>query len=289
MPYTKNPYLPKLRMQTVMLVRNGWSIRAAARHVGVEPSTVSRWVAKAPEDGRCNIPTLSSRPKHNPNALDPKVIKMIVDLRQKHHRCSEVIHQELLNQGVTVCLNSVKRTLDRHNLIKKNSPWKKLHLSIPRPTIEKPGDLLQIDTIHLGPTYEPRFYIYTLVNVFSRWAHALVSLRISTHQSLRFVRSAQKIFPEKFQMLQSDHGSEFSKYFSQNINIDHRHSRIRKPNDNAYIERFNRTIQEECFIKLPFEPKVYQKAISKYLNYYNSQRLHLGIHLKTPLEMLRRS
>ena len=289
MPYTLNPHLPKLRMKTVLLVRSGWSIREAARHVGVEPSTVSRWVKSAPVDGRSVIPTKSSKPNSCPWVLKSPVVQEIINLRKQYGRCSEVIHQELLNQGIQVSLSSVKRTLDRHNLLRKNSPWKKLHLSIPRPSIEKPGDLIQIDTIHLGPTYEPRFYVYTMLDVFSRWAYAFPSLNINTHSSIKFVNLAQKVFPMKFQMLQSDHGSEFSKYFSARVEIEHRHSRVRKPNDNAHVERFNRTIQEECFSRLPFDFQAYQKALPKYLNYYNSQRLHLGIELKTPNQMLRRS
>jgi len=31
---------------------------------------------------------------------------------------------------------------------------------------------------------------------------------------------------------------------------------------------------------------VYQKAIKEYLPYYNGQRLHLGINLQTPLQMV---
>jgi transposase InsO family protein len=288
MPYTSNPHLPKLRMRTVMLVRSGWSIRAAARHVGVEPSTVSRWVKIAPLDGRENIPTLSSARHTHPNALDPGIVKRIVELRLKLNRCSEVIHRHLILEGIKVSLRSVKRTLDRHNLLKKQSPFKRLYLNIPRPYIVKPGDLVQVDTIHLGPKTEPNFFVYTLLDVFSRWAYALVSPRISTHRSLRFVRAAQDVFPDKFQMLQSDNGPEFSKYFSLNIQINHRHSRVRKPNDNAHLERFNRTIQDECFSRLPFNPKAYQKALPDYLEYYNSQRLHLGLQLKTPNSVLRR-
>jgi len=288
MPYTSNPHLPKLRMRTVLLVRSGWSIRAAARHVGVEPSTVSRWVKKAPPDGRLNIPTLSSARHTHPNALDEDVVKRVVELRFKLNRCSEVIHEHLILEGIKVSLRSVKRTLDRHNLLKKRSPHRRPHILVPRPNIEKPGDLIQIDTIHLGPKTEPNFYVYTLMDVFSRWAYAIVSPWISTHRSLRFVKAAQEKFPSKFQMLQSDNGPEFSKYFSLNIKMNHRHTRVRKPNDNAHLERFNRTIQEECFSRLPFNLRAYQKAIPDYLEYYNSQRLHLGLQLKTPLQMLRR-
>ena len=49
--------------------------------------------------------------------------------------------------------------------------------------------------------------------------------------------------------MQSDNGLEFSEHFAQRLksnNIALRHTRLGRPNDNAHIERFNRTIQEEC-------------------------------------------
>lgn len=59
---------------------------------------------------------------------------------------------------------------------------------------------------------------------------------------------------------------------------------IRKPNDNAHLERFNRTIQEECLRRLV--PKQYPKALDRYVDFYNAKRLHLGINLKTPLQVV---
>lgn len=122
---------------------------------------------------------------------------------------------------------------------------------------------------------------------FSRWARALVSERINTHRSLDFVKAAHLEFPFSFSMLQSDHGSEFSAYFSEQIKISHRHSRVRKPNDNAHLERFNRTPQDECLRSIPRDIQAYRDAIPEYLDYYNNERLHLGLEFKTPSQVLR--
>lgn len=202
----------------------------------------------------------------------------------EHNRCAKVIHREMVNQGYSVCLSSVKRTLKRNYFIRKRSPWKRWHFSEERPLASKPGDLVQIDTIHLIPG---QLYIYTLIDVFSRWAQARVSERINTHRSLFFVYNARKEFPFAFDMLQSDHGQEFSTWFTEHINkrdIAHRHSRVRKPNDNGHIERFNRTLKEECLKRVPKTLRSYRKVIPEYIHYYNTDRLHLGINLKTPLE-----
>ena len=125
------------------------------------------------------------------------------------------------------------------------------------------------------------------MDVCSRWADATPSLRINTHRSLRFVRGAQGKAPFEFLTLQSDHGSEWSTYFSEQIGVQHRHSRVRTPNDNGHLERFNRTIQEECLDRIPQTLRAYRRAIPEYLYYYNTERPHLGIELRTPLQVMR--
>lgn len=285
MAYSKNPYLPRVRMEAVNLAYQGWKVRKVARHIGVSPGTVSKWVKKDRNYGLRPIPTKSSRPQHHPNELSKDTVDKIVKIRLKHHRCAEVVHQELLNQKVSVSLSSVKRTLERQGLIRKRSPWKRWHFEQKRPFALKPGDLVQIDTIHLIPG---KLYIYTLIDVFSRWAQALVSKRINTHRSLSFVCDSEKVFPLSFSMLQSDHGSEFSAYFTENIRnrlgANHRHSRVRKPSDNGHLERFNRTLQEECLKDYSMTFNTYKKIIPQYIHYYNNERLHIGLKLKTPIE-----
>ncbi|MEK9138119.1 MAG: integrase core domain-containing protein [Bacteroidota bacterium] len=146
----------------------------------------------------------------------------------------------------------------------------------------KPGDLVELDTIHVLPRGGERFYVYTLIDVVSRWAYAKTVTKINTHQSLRFLREAQGRAPFSFSTLQSDHGSEFSTNSSERSHLVHRHSRVRQPNDNGHLERFNRTVQEECLHRVPRTPWHYRRALQNYLPYYNTERLHLGLNLKTP-------
>lgn len=284
MPYTKNPHMPAVRREAVKLFRKGWSARKIGRYLGFHHTAVMKWVKKAPKDRRMIIPTRSSRPNSHPKALDKEIVNKIIEKRRKHGRCAEVVYEELITEGIKTSLSSVKRTLDRHYLTKKRNKHKRLHLSPQRPKAAKPGDLVQVDTIHLMKTPKERLYIYTLLDVHSRWAFAWAAERANTRQSISFVQRAAKQAPFLFQMLQSDNGSEFSTHFSERIKITHRHSRMRRPNDNAHLERFNRTIQEELLNKLPKDPKYINKALPGYLKYYNEERLHLGINLKTPLQ-----
>lgn len=286
MPYTTNPHIPRVRGEAVKLVRLGWSLRQVARHLGYEPSTIMRWARKGLHVRTNNIPTESSRPHHHPRELPDDIIAAIIRCRKKHRRCSEVIHHLLQKEGITVSLSSVKRTLKRRGLLKSRSPWKKTFRSPQRPIPAVPGDLVQMDTIHIHAITGERFYIYTLLDVHSRWAYAEVSERINTHRSLAFLQKAKAAAPFSFRMLQSDHGSEFSKFFRQRAGV-HRFSRVRRPNDNGHLERFNRTLQEECLRNMQEDIQTYKYAVRQYIPFYNTKRPHLALNFSTPSQVLR--
>ncbi|MBU0981279.1 integrase core domain-containing protein [Patescibacteria group bacterium] len=54
---------------------------------------------------------------------------------------------------------------------------------------------------------------------------------------------------------------------------------------NAHLERFNKTIQNEFLKKMPHNVNEINKFLPEYLEYYNAKRLHLGIDLKTPIQL----
>ena len=104
--------------------------------------------------------------------------------------------------------------------------------------------------------------------------------------SIKFALEAEKHALFDFKMLQSDHGPEFSSWFVSQIKKKHRYTRIGKPNDNAHIERFNRTLQEECLDGISDDVEAINCGLKKYLRYYNHKRLHLGISLRVPNQLI---
>lgn len=284
MSYSLNPYLPKLRRDVCLHVRY-YGVRNASRRFGIPPGTISKWWKKYKVMGHHPIPTRSSRPKSHPRELSEDVKRKIIGIRLKNNRTSEVVHGELLKLGIKVSLNSVRRTIDRYGLMKKRSSWKRYHPHVERPKAISPGDLVQIDTIHLMTGPKTRIYVFVLLDVYSRWVYAKAYERMNARTSVDFVLEAQKEVSFHFNILQSDHGPEFGKWFVERISKNHRYTRIGKPNDNAHIERFNRTIQEECLDRLERKVSILNEKIPKYLEYYNTQRLHLGINLKTPIQL----
>lgn len=291
MPYTSNPYAPRARKTAILtLKKEGLTCAEMARRMGVHRSTIGRWLARDTHHYLIPIETHSSAPKHHPNETSKEVLARVVKIRKEHGRCAVAIHRQLKREGVVISEPTVKRILKREGLTRKKKQAR-YYTPVKRPPVNAPGDLVQIDTIHfIRPTGE-RFYIYAVIDLYSRFAWAYYSPTIGQKESLKAVRDAEKRFGFKFKVVQSDNGPEFRDHFAAELGRAYtkvRHSRIRTPNDNAHVERFIRTIQEECLgTKLP---SVYglQEKLNTYLQYYNQTRLHLALDCLTPLEVLQR-
>lgn len=289
MAYTKNPHLPKVRGEAIQLIRAGWSTRKVAERLGWSQSAVSQWMRRAGPGWYGPFPTMSSRPRKSPRALSVKIVSAIIKERLGKRRCGQVIHQELLKDGVVVSLSSVQRTLKRCHLLKERSPWKRPHDYTERPKPSFAGALVEADTVHLRRSDGGKLYAYTLIDLFSRWAYAEVSKHITMVDSVEFMLRAQKQAPFPFRMVQTDNGGEFQKMFRYRLakrGILQRYIRVRQKDDNAHIERFNRTVQEECTDGVPKTLRSLAPALKKYLAYYNGERLHMGINFRTPNELL---
>lgn len=287
MAYTSNPHIKKTRRKAVNdVLYHGYSQAQVARHYGVARSTICKWIKRAPYDHRAYIETKSSAPKRHKNTLSREVIERIIAIRLEHNRCAPVIHAQLKREGIPCSLSSVERTLRRNNLTRKGKRRASFYnTNKKRPASDAPGSLVQVDTIHLTRPDNSRYYIFTVLDTYSRMAYAYYTPKLNQGGSMTAIQKAQEYFGFTFKMIQTDNGPEFKDYVVQKLgklNIQMRHSRVRKPNDNAHLERFNRTLQEECItISRPNEETL-QQQLNAYLAYYNNERLHLGINCLTP-------
>ena len=276
-----------MRVLAIRMVLNGKSTREVARYFGYNQSTIVRWYKRRNEvwHRKGELPTRSSRPHTSPRRTSREIEAKILATREVLKRCSEVVHQKLKQEKVNVSLSTVKRVLSRYGALKKRSLWKKRRIYPIRPDIAKQGDLVELDTIHFVDKENKRSYVYTALDVYSRYGYAMLSKKANARASLRFLKRVEGYFPFKIECVQTDNGPEFGKFFTDNCKTKHRHIHPRSPNENGYLERFNRTLQEEitkhnlCI----FMPE----DVSKYLEHYNTKRMHMGIKFKTPAQMLR--
>lgn len=325
MAYSTNPYLPKARAAAMrLLVIDQLPVSMVALRAGVHRSTIWRWKRKwdvlnkhVQMDNpnrpnrhysrhnhltRCmwRIPTESSRPHTSPHALPPAVVEAVLHARKTLQRCAEVVwHYVAHTLGMSVSLSSVRRILRRHHCC-DGARRPRLRPDNPRrPLPVRPGELVQIDTIHhLDAHSGKRLYYYTVIDLYSRLtyaeAHTILRPGIAANVVLRAQQQWQRYGFDTIAMVQADNGPEFGRYFAQrlvNAHIQVRHSRLGRPNDNAHIERFNRTLQEECaghYWRRSVPLHRQRENLSRYIDFYNNERIHLGIQLRTPREMLQR-
>ena len=184
-------------------------------------------------------------------------------------------------------MSSVKRTLKRCG-VRRFSRWKKWHRYPERPLALSPGMLVQIDSMMDGQP-DDRLSSYVLLDVCSRWGYVWPTLRVNSRTSVSFIKQAKVAAPFRFKTLQSDHGSEFSKWFTKVVEyqgIQHRHSRVRKPTDNGHVERFIQTLQKDCLSRIPRSFRSWQREIPEFLRYYNMERPHMGLNYQTPMQVV---
>lgn len=287
MAYTKNENIPKVRAYAVRMIRSGKSTREVARYFGYGQSTIVKWCKKAPLGFVYRIETRSSAPNTSPRSLSTETVGRIIHARVKSKRCAEVVYEMLKAEGVKVSLSSVKRKLSIYGLLKKRSPWKKTRVYPPRPHAESPGMLVQMDTVHFVDKDDKRIYVYTALDVYSRYGFAILSTKANCCRSIHFLKKTIKYFPFRIQNIQTDNGPEFGLFFTDGVTrrgMTHRHIHPRSPNENGHLERFNRTIQEEIgrFGWCIFIPD----DIKAFLHHYNTERLHMGINFKTPIQLI---
>jgi len=321
MAYSNNPNLPRARALGVkLLIEQSLPAQVVANKCGVHRSTIYRWKIKwlklnehvqlenydrpSRTPGKVfrfaalkwRIPTFSSRPKCSPKAIPERVVELVLSLRQLLKRCAEVVWYHLVHDnGVAISLSSVRRILKRHQYI--NGRKKRVRRDNPlRPLVARPGELVQTDTIHYVDLFtKRRRYVYTVIDLYTRMTYAEIHSQIRPSIAARVIGRASDRFGFNLGLVQADNGPEYGRYFEQALKRNGtltRHSRLGRPNDNAHIERFNRTIQEECLGHY-LDPRVsnsqIQSKINQYLEFYNTKRVHLSLQYRTPLEMLQRS
>jgi transposase InsO family protein len=221
----------------------------------------------------------------------------VLAVRAQLKRCAEVVWRHLtVVLGVHISLSSVRRILRRHHCF-DGARKKRVRPDNPRrPHTTTPGELVETDTIHhVDPRSSKRLYYYTVIDLCTRMAHVTVATKLSPGLAARAVLEAQGHWGVSILMTQADNGPEYGRYFEQVLSrhgIATRHTRLHRPNDNAHIERFNRTLQTECIgyswrRSVPLQRQ--RDTLKAYLDYYNTKRVHLGIQMQVPTAMLQRS
>jgi transposase InsO family protein len=152
--------------------------------------------------------------------------------------------------------------------------------------------LWHVDTVILTLSLGGYRYLLTAIDEVSKLAFARLYTTHSSRNSRDFLERLIYLTDRKVINIHHDNGSEFKKEFEMacsTLAIPQWYSRPHTPKDNAVLERFNRTIQEE-FVQVtdidPYFTDDFNRKLTDWLIEYNSIRPHQTLDYKTPLEYL---
>jgi len=153
---------------------------------------------------------------------------------------------------------------------------------------KEPGDIVQIDSVHLNETGIKRYFI-TAIDVFGRQTYAREYKTLSSDNAKDFMTRLRRIFEYEIKRVQTDNGPEFYKHFDEYLtkeNITHFWNYPASPKSNAYIERFNRTLKEQFFDTYQgdlTDIETVEQDLNNYLFWYNNEKVHKGLNYQTPV------
>lgn len=263
----------------------------------------------------------------HPNRVDEAVEQAILDycLACPSHGPVKVANQLML-KGINVSSGGVRGVWSRHNLVSKHDRLLRLEKSAREQNLEltdaqikvlerfspefrerhietkHTGDLVAVDTFMVGSLKGVgRIYLQTVIDCYSRYAWGRLYTNKMPVTAVHVLNEDVLPFFEEHNAtittILSDNGREFCgradnhpyELFLQLEGIEHRTTRVRRPQSNGFVERMHRTLLDEHF-RIMGRTKWYesteemQKDLEVYLHHYNHERTHQGRNMngRTP-------
>jgi transposase InsO family protein len=259
----------------------------------------------------------------HPNRVSEEVEQAVLDHSLDHptHGCLRVA-QELALRGIQVSSGGVRGVWGRHKLLTKHERLLRLEKHVAGRKIElsdeqtrllerfspefrerqiqvhHTGELVAVDTFFVGTLKGVgRVYLQSAIDCFSRYAWGRLytsKLPMTAVQMLNNdVLPTFEANGGRIQTVLSDNGREFCgrpdrhpyELFLQLEGIEHRTTRVRRPQSNGFVERLHRTLLDEHF-RVMGRKKFYESVdemqadLEAYLKFYNEKRPHQGRGMK---------
>lgn len=255
----------------------------------------------------------------HPNRVPQEIEEAILDHCLKHPSHGPLrVAQELALQGVQVSSGGVRGVWSRHDLLTKHDRLLRLEKTVRGQKIDlsdeqirllerfdpefrerhietrHTGDLVAIDTFYVGQLKGiGKVYLQTVIDCFSRYAWGRLYTNklpvTAVHVLNNDVLPTFEAHNAKVDTILSDNGREYCgradhhpfELFLQLEEIEHRTTRVRRPQSNGYVERLHRTLLDEHF-RIMGRTKFYESVeemqvdLNAFLQTYNEKRPHQG-------------
>jgi transposase len=269
----------------------------------IKKSSLYNWINAYEKNGRRVIALVpqKTRPQQvRQMQTDARIVEFIKQMRVEHGNIGKSMLKPFVaayakNLGIkpigeTTIGKIIKRrhfTFEKKVYAKKQqNKFKKLRVR-KSPKVQTPG-FVQMDSIVVYINYEKHLFM-SVIDVFTKFAHVVYVDTISSANAKRVFKEFEEVSPTKIHTVQTDNGSEFLKSFHEYVEEQHiKHQFIypHMPKINAYIERFNRTIQEEFILRndeIYYDIPAMNRKLTKYLFWYNYQRPHRSLNFMSPI------
>lgn len=282
---------------------HGKNKRLTARHFGISPNTVYKWLKRSDLRNLKSYESYSTQPKRfRQSKLSPSTINLVNQLRKEGMGLSKYKLAIILfrDHQIRMSPSTIGRLLSQSGLIAESQnirsiqKRRRVNLSIPRirtnrhARYQHPGHLVQVDTKHLR-LLGRKYYQFNAVDCYTKVAYSKVYPGINSTNAADFIKSLLNFFPFPIESIQTDNGSEYLLHFHQELrkrNINHYFSRPQTPKDNPMIERFIETTERELWLfdrdMIP-EVSYLNQKLTWWLGRYNTYRPHQSLNYLTPM------
>lgn len=296
---------PRQRYQLVQCYLGGWKTKDICTFYGVPRKTLSYWVSvwqSDPDNFSKNVATSNTTPKTMPRLTDEATTALIVRLRKKSRYGPARLQLLLAERGVVMSVSGIAKVLRRAKLVKTRRRKTKKKYKKYTAFMVRPGQKVQVDVAYLPKLFgkSHRQYVYQAIDLHTRMTFSAVYPECTPQSTVAFLKRVIKFFPFAVEIFQFDHGSEFTydmflhiktehpvHTFLKDLNISFCFSLVATPRTNGCVERVHRTWREE--VQRWHKWKTLEALIKdnqNWMRYYNEQRPHSGIKMRTPLRQL---
>jgi transposase InsO family protein len=282
----------EIRLRWVQLVDDGYMVTDVARLFGRSRQTVHTWLARYSAEGMNGLLDLSRRPHTSPMSLPARSVQQILRLRRR-----EKIGPSRIALRLGISQATVYRTLVRHGLQHLRPRHERV---VHRYEKTAPGELLHLDIKELVPLRrrtapEQQFAV---LDDYSREAFSCIYPAATTQAATDFLLRALRYYRYPVRAVLTDNALCFTMrhaYHAERVTlfartcdqlgIRHRLLRPYHPETNGKVERFFRTVNEECYDRLDLRSSQHRVlALRDFMRYYNHGRPHLALGGLTPVE-----
>lgn len=235
---------------------------------------------------------------------DPRLISFIKGMRQEHGNIGKNVLKPFVDAyadklGIkTIGPTTIQKIITRRcftfekkiYVSKQKNKFKKLRTR-KSPKVRGPG-FIQMDSIIMYINYEKHLFM-SVIDIYTKFAHVTYVESLTSATARRVLKEFQEVNPTFIHTIQTDNGSEFLKSFHEYLEeqkIKHQFIYPRMPKINSFIERFNRTIQEEFILRndeIYYDTKAMQRKLMRYLFWYNYQRPHSALKYMSPMNFIK--